>query len=168
MPELLIRDAEADERAAIVALTLAAYSEYAAFMSEPHWQAYQFNIQSTIETPAPAVQLVAAAGPALLGTVLLYPARSFVPFPGSAPAAHPVVRLLAVDPAGRGRGVGAALMAECVRRARAAGSPALELHTMEMMQAARRMYARMGFARAPETDIEPAPGVVVQGYRLTL
>jgi GNAT superfamily N-acetyltransferase len=168
MPDVSIRDARADERDALLALTLTAYAEYAAYMSEPHWQLYQFNIQATLEAVAPAAQLVASAGSVLLGTVLLYPAKSFMPLPGGRAAPHPVVRLLAVDPAGRGRGVGAALMAECVQRARAAGSPALELHTMEMMQAARRMYARMGFTRAPETDLEPAPGVVVQGYRLVL
>jgi hypothetical protein len=37
-----------------------------------------------------------------------------------------------------------------------------------MMQAALRMYERMGFVRAPELDFHPAPGVTVQGYRLDL
>jgi GNAT superfamily N-acetyltransferase len=52
----------------------------------------------------------------------------------------PQVRLLAVAPPGRGRGVGAALMQECVRRARAAGAPVLALPTTELMRAALRLY----------------------------
>ena len=34
-----------------------------------------------------------------------------------------------------------------------------------MMQVAMSMYERMGFVRTPETDFEPAPGVVIKGYR---
>ncbi len=37
-----------------------------------------------------------------------------------------------------------------------------------MMQAALRMYERMGFVRAREIDFHPAPGVTVKGYRLDL
>jgi ribosomal protein S18 acetylase RimI-like enzyme len=64
--------------------------------------------------------------------------------------------------------VGAALMQECVRRVRKTGGRVLSLHTTDMMQAALRMYERMGFVRAPELDFHPAPGVTVQGYRLDL
>lgn len=168
MDELSIRAAHPEERAVLRALTLAAYAEYAAHMPAPHWQAYEYNIALTLDAVAPAAQLVAGAGEDLLGTVLLYPAHGFSLVPGGEPSPWPEVRLLAVAPAARGRGVGAALMAECVRRARAAGAAALGLHTMDMMQAARRMYARMGFVHAPETDFEPLPGVAVRGYRLDL
>src|SRR5262249_56991066 len=90
--------------------------------------------------------------------------------PGAGPAAmsDPVVRLLAVAPSARGGGIGALLMQECARRARAAGAEALTLHTTDMMQAAMRLYARLGFERAPALDFEPAPGVVAKGFRLDL
>jgi hypothetical protein len=65
-------------------------------------------------------------------------------------------------PLARGRGVGAALMQECVRRVRKTGGRVLSLHTTDMMQAALRMYERMGFVRAPELDFHPAPGVTVR------
>jgi ribosomal protein S18 acetylase RimI-like enzyme len=57
-------------------------------------------------------------------------------------------------------------MQECVTRAHASGTASLTLHTTDIMQAAMRLYERMGFVRAPELDFEPAPGVVVKGYRL--
>jgi hypothetical protein len=37
-----------------------------------------------------------------------------------------------------------------------------------MMRVAMGLYERMGFARAPELDFTPAPGVVVKGYRLAV
>jgi hypothetical protein len=37
-----------------------------------------------------------------------------------------------------------------------------------MMQAAMRLYVRMGFVRAPELDFHPAPGLTIKGYRLNL
>jgi hypothetical protein len=39
---------------------------------------------------------------------------------------------------------------------------------MDMMQAATRMYERMGFVRAPDLDFSPAEGVLVKAYRLDL
>jgi len=36
------------------------------------------------------------------------------------------------------------------------------------MQAAMRLYERLGFRRAPELDIQPAPGVTIKAYRLGL
>jgi hypothetical protein len=36
------------------------------------------------------------------------------------------------------------------------------------MQAALRLYERLGFVRAPELDFRPAPGVTVKGYRVDL
>ena len=78
------------------------------------------------------------------------------------------VRLLAVHPAYRRRGIGLALMEECVRRCRNKGISTIGLHTTEMMEVARRMYERMGFVRVSEYDFYPRPTVVVMAYRLDL
>ena len=43
-------------------------------------------------------------------------------------------------------------MGECVRRARESGAKALTLHTTDMMQAAMRLYERLGFQRMRELD----------------
>ncbi len=168
MTPVLIRDARLEDRDAIRDVTLAAYTEYAAQMPPDHWEAYRLNIVGTLAAIGPAAQLVAERAGAVVGTVLLYPARSSDPTQDVMAVATPwpEVRLLAVAPAERGTGVGAALMEECVRRARRSGAAALGLHTTDMMQAAMRMYARMGFVRAPELDFHPLPGVTIKGYRL--
>lgn len=170
-PNLLIRDARPDERAAIADLTLAAYVQYAEVMPRRGWEAYSRDIMQTINDPEnPAEFIVAEIGGNMVGSVLLYPARTAEPEEGSPDDAGtrehlPEVRLLAVAPAARGEGAGRALMLECLRRARRAGAPALGLHTTDLMQVAMRMYEQMGFERAPETDWAPAPGFLIKGYR---
>ena len=160
MSEPLIREATAGDQAAIRDVTLAAYEEYAAGMPPPLWRGYRQNILATLAGPAPALQLVAEDGGGVTGTVLLYPAGDERPWPE--------VRLLAVAPAARGRGVGGALMRECIARTRSRGREVLSLHTTDLMRVAMAMYERMGFVRAPEIDFTPAPGIVIKGFRLDL
>lgn len=62
------------------------------------------------------------------------------------------IRLLGVAPSARGRGIGEALLAECIRRARNHGSQRLVLSTQPSMASAQRLYTRAGFVRAPERD----------------
>ena len=169
MDGLRIRDARSDDRGAIEAVTLAAYEQYAALMPA-HWEGYRQNILTTLAAAQPDAQIVAEAEDRIVGTVLLYPAGSVMARPGggSITLIWPEVRLLAVAPEARGRGVGVGLMDECVRRARQSGAAALTLHTTDIMQAAMRLYERLGFGRAPELDIHAAPGVTIKGYRLGL
>jgi ribosomal protein S18 acetylase RimI-like enzyme len=164
-----IRDARADDRAAVEAVTLDAYQQYAAVMPTL-WEAYRQNIVSTLAAAPLDAQIVAEDGRRIVGSVLLYRAGTVIARPGggSLTLASPEVRLLAVAPAARGKGVGDALMRECVTRSRASGAAHMTLHTTDMMRAAVRLYERMGFVRAPEIDFQPAPGIVVKGYRLDL
>jgi putative acetyltransferase len=166
---LIIRDARASERDAVQAVTLAAYHEYAAALPA-QWEGYRRNIVDTLAAASPGEQIVAERDGVIVGAVLLHPAGTPRAMPGGlrAPLPLPEVRLLAVAPAGRGQGVGAALMRACIRRARRSGAAALGLHTTDVMQAALRLYARLGFRRTPESDFQPAPGVTAKGFRLDL
>ncbi|MFB3820159.1 MAG: GNAT family N-acetyltransferase [Candidatus Methylomirabilales bacterium] len=166
---LRVRDAAPTDRDAIVTVTLSAYREYAALMPEI-WERYRQNILETLAAVEPAAQIVAEQDGRIVGTVLLYPAGSLLADgeDRAATRVHPEVRLLAVAPAVRRRGIGRALMQECMRRARESGATVLTLHTTDLMRAATRLYERMGFRRSPELDFEPAPGVMVKGYYLPL
>ena len=167
---LLIRDANESDRQAIMDVTLAAYEEYAAVMPPFAWDGYRQSIIATLNEDEQAERIVAEQDGAVVGSVLLYLAGSAFRQPDDAAVApaSPELRLLATPPALRGRGIGAALLEECIQRARRAGVDAITLHTSDMMQTAMQMYERRGFVRAPELDFHPVPEITIKGYRLSL
>ncbi len=57
---------------------------------------------------------------------------------------------VAVDARARGRGLGAALMAEVIEEARRHGAAAVTLEVRRSNDAGRRLYARFGFQRVGE------------------
>ncbi len=79
-------------------------------------------------------------------------------------------RMLAVDPAAQGQGIGESLARECIARATAIGCTALVLCTREdaVAGAARRLYDRLGFVRDPALDWSPMPGITLDAWRLPL
>lgn len=77
------------------------------------------------------------------------------------------VKSLFVDPAGRGRGVGAALMEALEVQARAEGIALLRLETGDTLDAAHRLYARAGFVPCgPFGAYEEGPHSVFMERRL--
>ena len=63
------------------------------------------------------------------------------------------IRMLAVDPAHQGEGVGRALVLECVRLAREAGKAKVLLHSTVHMATAQALYRSIGFERTEDRDI---------------
>jgi ribosomal protein S18 acetylase RimI-like enzyme len=73
-------------------------------------------------------------------------------------------RMLVVDPAARGRGVGQLLVSTCLDRARMAGKRRMVISTDPRMTTAHRLYERLGFSRLPERDWSPMPGTDLLVY----
>jgi ribosomal protein S18 acetylase RimI-like enzyme len=77
-------------------------------------------------------------------------------------------RMLAVDPAAQGSGIGTALVRWCMDRSRELGLPRLVLCTQVENATAIGMYERLGFVRLPERDWSPAANVDLISYTLDL
>jgi GNAT superfamily N-acetyltransferase len=167
-PELVIRDATPEEMGRISTLTLDAYAEFASVMEPEAWAGLRDAVTGTLASENPALKIVALLDGRLVGSVRLSPAAGETYGGAIASIPWPEVRILAVDPVARGRGIARALMGECVRRAAAAGADRIGLHTSRSMRVAAEMYQRMGFERAPEYDFRPEGAELVEAYTLEL
>jgi ribosomal protein S18 acetylase RimI-like enzyme len=102
----------------------------------------------------------------IVGTVSFCPQGS--PWSQLAQPGEAELRMLAVAPQARGRGVGEALVGVCVERAHELGYTALVLSTLPVQRAAHRLYERLGFRRTPDLDWSPRDEVGLLAYRLEL
>lgn len=169
-----IRAAHPHEYAALGELTVAAYAsvdpstlegDYADELRDVAGRASGADVLIAVDTAGGSAG--GDGGGLVLGGV------TYVPGPDSPSAefsAHDGagIRMLAVAPEARGRGVGEALTRACIDRARAAGRGQVLLHSTDQMTVAHRLYQRLGFVRDPTLDWEPEPGVHLRGFRLRL
>ncbi len=168
-PDFIVRDARESDRPAIRALTLRAYDDYATLMDPLAWSGLEAAVTAALDATDGAEQrIVADDHGTLIGSVMLFPAATQAYGELTSRSSAPELRLLAVAHEARGRGVGRALVEECIRRARESGAATLGLHTSKSMAVAMDLYRRMGFERVPELDFHPPGAELVEGYRLRL
>ncbi|NUT98519.1 MAG: GNAT family N-acetyltransferase [Saccharothrix sp.] len=152
-PRPVVRDARPGESEAVAALLAEVYAVFRGHFPADAWERYLGEVVDVAARLPDSELIVADRGGPLVGTVAFYPdaTRSALEHwpPGWAS-----VRALGVRADARGQGVGTALGAECVRRARRCGATAIGLHTASFMTSANRLYRRLGFRRRPGDDIE--------------
>ncbi len=165
---MIIREAVEGELAFIREQRVSSYEEHAAKIPDGHWQTLKQGISSKADTQAGVELLVAEFAGEILGSVALFPAKMDA-YEGQVDELdYPEIRMLAVSPLARGKGVASALISECINRAKAKGHHAIGLHTGDFMKSAMSLYERLGFERLPQYDFEPAnDGIIVKAYRLT-
>lgn len=142
-----VRVAEPEDFEAVGRLTADAY--LADELIDPG-HAYVDELRDAGRRAHEATVLVATDGDRLLGSITLAPAGS--PLAEIAGPDEFELRMLAVDPTARGRGVGELLMRAAIERAMGWGAHAVVLTTMPEMLTAQRLYDRMGLRRTPERD----------------
>ena len=87
---------------------------------------------------------------AAVGTITVVPSGS--PFSEFNNEGVSELRMLAVSPLARGRGIGEELALFGLATATAQGATRVAISTMESMNAAHRLYEKLGFVREPELD----------------
>ncbi|GAB3007769.1 GNAT family N-acetyltransferase [Streptomyces pseudoechinosporeus] len=131
---------------------------------------YLGELRDVAKRAAAAEVLVAVEHDRVLGGVTFVPSGG--PMADIAEPGEAEIRMLAVAPEARGRGVGEALVRACVDRARPTeGCVRIVLSTQRTMHSAHRIYERVGFTRTPERDWNPIPhldDITLLTYELTL
>ena len=152
-------DADSDQ---VNRLAVAAYAPFAQYYSD--WPAMSANLAKMSALSATAELIVAATGGSIIGAVAYVPPGA--PKPAFFDVEWPTIRMLAVYPAARGKGIGRVLTQECLARARRDGARVVALHTSPIMTVALPMYLRMGFTKL--RDVPPILGVDYAVYTKAL
>lgn len=134
----------------------------------PAGHPYLVTLRDVPARAAKAELLVAEdGGGRLLGTVTFTAGGTRYADPAAGPG-EASFRMLVVDPAARGHGVGEALVRACLDRAAETGARVMRLSTQPEMLTAQRLYERLGFTRTPGSDWSPVPGMRLITYALAL
>ncbi|WP_101845735.1 GNAT family N-acetyltransferase [Halobacillus sp. Marseille-P3879] len=165
---ITIRTARKKEIPLIRKQRLQAYEEHINTIPAKHWQALKKAITSDSDEQPGVELLVAEVDGEIAGSTALFPAKTDA-YDGLVDELdYPEIRVLAVAPDARGKGIASALVDECIRLAKQKGYHYIGLHTGEFMHNAIALYERYGFKRLPEYDFEPADdGIIVKAFRLS-
>ena len=166
-----IRQAQPDDFAALGKMLVAAYAALPGMPSPEDWPPYYAmleNVAARAANPAFTIFVAADDNGKPLGSIdyiddlAQYGVNTVATITDAAG-----VRLLAVDGACQGQGVGKALARFCIEHARRTGKARIILHTTRIMQAAWTMYEGLGFVRFPEIDFR-VENIDVFGFRLDI
>jgi ribosomal protein S18 acetylase RimI-like enzyme len=156
-----IRRADPADFQRVGELTVRAYVEDGHIAESAAYAAVLADAATRAESAELWVAVDDADGDVLGSVTFAPPGCSFVEVAGPGEGEF---RMLAVAPDSRGRGVGEALVRQCLGRARDLGLDGLAMSTQPTMASAHRIYERLGFERTPERDWEPVPGVELITY----
>ena len=162
MTDIKIRDYENSDAEDLNRIAVSAFGQFRDMYRD--WPAMLAGLSKTSALRATGEVIVAEYQDRFAGAVAYFgPKSQKAPFFDQR---WPVIRMLVVDPAFRGKGLGRTLSTECIARAKRDGSPIIALHTSPIMTIALPMYLRMGFVKA--YDAPPIFGVAYAVYTKAL
>ena len=138
---LVIRNFVPSDSESVTGAVRSAWQEYASLI--PGWPDLAVRLGALVEKAGQSEVIVAELDGYVVGAVGYVAAAS--PKPDFFPQDWPIVRLMSVIPAQRGKGIGRQLLEECVARAKRDSAPILALHTTPVMKSAVALYGRNGF-----------------------
>lgn len=160
--DVKVRDYEGPDAEALNRIAVSAFSQFRDQYQD--WPAMLAGLSKTSTLSATGEVIVAEIGDQLAGAVAYFgPNSPKAPFFDQR---WPIIRMLVVDPAFRGKGLGRTLTMECIERAKRDKAAVIALHTSPIMTVALPMYLKMGFAKA--YDAPPIFGVRYAVYTKAL
>jgi ribosomal protein S18 acetylase RimI-like enzyme len=161
----MIREAQADERARVGELRVAAYRELGLLPEGSRYAETLSGFGFGLDDESTVLVATDEAG-GILGTITLEPFGPHSELARDETEAD--IRAFAVAVAAQGQGVGRQLLRAVIEQAEKRGLRRLRLCTQPAMTTAQYLYAAAGFARTPELDFEPVPGLTLRSYELGL
>ena len=170
--EYTVRNARPEEFEEIGALMVQVYSQLEGFpkiSEQPDYYKMLANVGALTNNPGTALLVAVNDENSIAGAVVYFNEMKYYGSGGTATREENAAgfRLLAVDPAIRGKGIGKLLANECIKKARENKLGQVIIHTTMAMQTAWRMYEQMGFKRSEDLDFSQQ-GFPVFGFRLLL
>jgi GNAT superfamily N-acetyltransferase len=170
--EYTVRNARPEEFEQIGALMVQVYSQLEGFpkiSEQPDYYKMLVNVGALTNNPGTALLVAVNDEDSIAGAVVYFNEMKYYGSGGTATREENAAgfRLLAVDPAIRGKGIGKLLANECIKKARENKLGQVIIHTTMAMQTAWRMYEQMGFKRSEDLDFSQQ-GFPVFGFRLLL
>jgi ribosomal protein S18 acetylase RimI-like enzyme len=162
MTDIKIRDYESSDAEYLNRIAVAAFDQYRDQYLD--WPAMRAGLSKTSALSATGEVIVVECQGQLAASVAYFGPDS--PKAAFFDQGWPVIRMLVVDPAFRGKGLGRVLSMECITRARRDLASVIALHTSPIMTIALSMYLRMGFVRV--ADAPPIFGAAYSVYTKAL
>ena len=160
--DVTVRDYRSSDAEDVNRIAVAAFSQFRDRYGD--WPAMLANLSKTSDLSATGELIVAEIGHQLAGAVAYFgPNARKAPFFDQG---WPIIRMLVVDPAFRGKRLGHMLTMECIARAKCDNARLIALHTSPIMTVALPMYLKMGFVKA--YDAPPIFGVPYAVYTKAL
>ncbi len=160
-----VRPVRPAEHAQAGEVTALAYREFVR-PGEAAWDEYLQRLADVAGRSRRAVVLVAVEDGRILGTATLELAERLGDEDRPLDPGEAHLRMLAVRPDARRRGIGRLLMEAAIERARREGKTVLTLNTTRRMRVAQALYGAMGFERGPDRVFPD--GFVLISYSLPL
>ena len=160
-----VREARPEEYAQVGDVVALAYEPFGS-PDDEGWIGHLSLVRDVADRAQRTVVLAAVEGGRVLGSATIELFGVIGDDDRELPPDWAFLRMVGVDPAAQGRGVGRALVEDVIRRSREAGKRNLGLRTTPQMQVAHRMYESLGFVRDASLDYPMEGDYTLLGYRL--
>jgi GNAT superfamily N-acetyltransferase len=149
-------------------LLVESYSQYQeSYENQQDWLNYAAHLNDSVDNPFVNKILVARESNTVLGTLQLFLDSTSAYNRPDLEISSPIIRMLAVSPAARGKGIAQALIMESINYVREKGANHIYLHTSDKMASAIRLYEWLGFQRDTSKEFNKL-NYIVKCYRYDL